>query len=137
MEVVGDIAGVEMKEERRSNRSSHPYVWPVGSACTKPDSRSAHRNEKHKKTNLQKNLKQTACVSLFLLQVTVKATTGREENRGGNRSRPPCLRGFLQWRVNPRAATVQMPETFQPLFMQLQKAFPAILVDFQGLFCNF
>jgi hypothetical protein len=28
------------------------------------------------------------------------------------------------------------PETFQPLFLQLQKAFPAILVDFWGLFCN-
>jgi len=89
MEVVGDTADVEMKEERRSRRSSHPYACPVGGACTKPDSRSADQNGKQKKTNLQKNLKQIACVSLFLLQVTVKATTGREEKRGGNRSRPP------------------------------------------------
>jgi len=97
--VVSDTAGVEMKEERRSCRSSHPYVWPIGGACTKPDSRSADRNGKQKKTDLPKNLKQTACVSLFLLQATVKATTGREEKRGGNRSRSPCLRGFLRWRV--------------------------------------
>jgi hypothetical protein len=77
--------------------------------CTKPDSRSADLNGKQKKSDLQKkNLKQTACVSLFLLQVTVKATTGREEKRGGNRSRPPLFVGLYcggdAWRR--RAATV-------------------------------
>jgi hypothetical protein len=70
MAVVGDTAGVEMKEERRNRRSSHPYIWPVGGACTKPNSRSADRNGKQK-IDLQKNLKQTACVSVFLLQVVV------------------------------------------------------------------
>jgi hypothetical protein len=124
MEVVGDTADVEMKEERRSRRSSHPYACPVGGACTKPDSRSADQNGKQKKTNLQKNLKQIACVSLFLLQVTVKATTGREEKRGGNRSRPPFLRGFLQWRVNPRTATVQMPRNLPATVPAVTKGLP-------------
>jgi hypothetical protein len=77
----------------------------------------------------KKNLKQTACVSLFLLQVTVKATTGREEKRGGNRSRPPLFVGLYcggdAWRR--RAATVPI--------------FPKVLLYsswiFRGLFCNF
>ena len=34
------------------------------------------------------------CFSFFLLHVTVKATTGREEKRGGNCSRALCLLDF-------------------------------------------
>jgi len=61
--------------------------------------------ESIRKPIYKKSLKQTACVSLFLLQVTMEPTTGREEKRGGNRYRPPCLRGFLRRRMNPRVAS--------------------------------
>jgi len=59
--------------------------------------------ESRRKAIYKKNLKQTACVSLLLLQVTVKSTTDREEKRGGNRSRPPVYWTLLRRHVNPRA----------------------------------
>jgi hypothetical protein len=33
MAAVDDTAGVEMKEDEGSRRSSHPHAWPVGGAC--------------------------------------------------------------------------------------------------------
>ncbi|KAJ6885607.1 hypothetical protein NC651_026288 [Populus alba x Populus x berolinensis] len=50
MTVVGDTAGVERKEERRSHRSSHPCIWPVGGECTKPtpDQQIGNRNQKNR-----------------------------------------------------------------------------------------
>jgi len=76
-------------------------------------------------------------VRFLSLQVTVKATTGREEKRGGNRSRAPCLLDFPAAPREPtrrsvggawrrRAATVFAPRNLPALF----RAFPAITVDF-------
>jgi hypothetical protein len=94
MVVVVDIVGVEM-EERRNRRSSHPYALPIGGACTKTDSRSADRNGKQKKTDLQKNIKSTVCVGLldFAGHGESYHGQGREEKRKPFQT-APCLRGF-------------------------------------------
>jgi len=91
MAVVGDTAGVERKEERRSRRSSHPCVWPVSGACTKPDSRSADWKWKAEENRSTKNLKQTACVSFFLVAGHGESHSGqgREERRKSFQCPPP------------------------------------------------
>jgi len=84
--------------------------------------------ESRRKRIYKKNLKQTACVPFFLLQVTVKATTGREEKRGENRSRPPCLLNFL---------AAARGEDAPLLFQRCSRGFIFFFCNFQTLLCIF
>jgi len=89
-------------------------------------------------TDLKKREKTKINCLRFLpcLQVTV----GAERKRGGGCYGPPL---FSRRRMGSRATNggarggdapphPRCPEIFQPPFLQLQRAFPAILVDFGG-----
>jgi hypothetical protein len=76
------------------------------------------------------------------LQVTLFPTAGKERKRGGGcyrhpvsqfvfaAAREPTRRQVVVARGGDAQPLFKCPETFRPLFLQLHKAFLAILVDF-------
>jgi hypothetical protein len=83
--------------------------------------------ESRRKMIYKKNLKQTACVPFFLLQVTVKAITGREK-RGGNHSRPPLFVELSCGGAWRRLAAI-VPTLFPRIYL--------FFCNFQTLLCIF
>jgi len=150
MAAVDNTAGVEMKEDEGSCRSSHPHAWPVGGACNARlqiwqiwRKRKSSRSEKGKggEADLKTKLKPTCLLSFFGLQVTTLSTANRKakispRSLDFTAAREPTRRQW-RWRVDKtrchcshaQQPSSTVPEAFFCNYQTLIGVFRLLLFD--------